>query len=189
MDRNFYFISTYLNILMDDIYPQPEDDGHRAWAKEVLDKWFTKLDPDTSILDVGAGVGMLQPLLEEMGMKNYLGVSIGKDVAEARKLERNVHNYDFHFLPYDDLSFDLIVSRHSLEHSPMPLLALFEWYRVSKYWLCLILPNPEFWGRTGLNHYSVLDKEQAVFLLQRARWNPIWSDITEKEIRLFCEKA
>ena len=41
-------------------------------------------------------------------------------------------NADYNFLEYPDNSFDLVFSRHSLEHSPFPVLTLMEWYRVAR---------------------------------------------------------
>ena len=183
--RNYYYIDKYLNELMQDIYVQPWDVGHDAWAREVVFQWGDEINPE-SILDVWAGEGFCQDIFKEIGIENYVGVAIGDDVITARKLGRNVFNEDFHFLPYAAESFDMVFARHSLEHSPMPLLALMEWHRVAKYWLCLILPNPEFWTYTGRNHYSVLQSEQAEFLLNRAGWNVIWKEHTNEELRFMC---
>jgi hypothetical protein len=129
----------------------------------------------------------------------YEGVCLGQDYIVARDLGRNVKKMDFHFLDYPDNSFDLVFARHSLEHSPMPLLALMEWERVSKYWLGLVLPAPEWYTYKGINHYSVMNHEQVENLLHRAGWKIMWNDIDRlpkeaageipHEYWLMCEKT
>lgn len=167
---------------MEDIYPQPEDEGHTAWAQAVFNKWIAPTSLGKSVLDVGCGdTAFMRNMFESVGME-YTGVAL-------KTSNPNVVNMDFSFLNFPDESFDLVFSRHSLEHSPMPVISLMEWHRVSKAFLCLILPNPEKFGWAGLNHYSVMNKEQAQYLLHRAGWRVIWTDFTEEsELRFMCEK-
>lgn len=58
----------------------------------------------------------------------------------------------------------------------MPLLTLMEWARVSKNWLGLVLPAPEWYTYTGHNHYSVMNMEQIKNLLGVAGWNIMWEE-------------
>lgn len=180
--RNFHRINIYLNQLLDDVYPQPPDPGHIAWATQVFERWFLPNQVGESILDVGCGdTAFMRPLFEGIGLK-YTGIAV-------KTVDPNILNMDFSFLDFDDDTFDVIFSRHSLEHSPMPLLTLMEWNRVSSHFLCLILPNPIKWGWTGKNHYSVLHPDQIEFLLNRAGWKIIWTDFSEDtELRYMCEK-
>lgn len=88
---------------------------------------------------------------------------------------------DFNFLVWQDETFDLVWSRHTLEHSPFPLITLMEWRRVTKAtgFLALIMPAPEpegFWTVHGRNHYSVLPKENVEWLLRRAGWHILQFD-------------
>ena len=48
---------------------------------------------------------------------------------------------DAHDLPFKDRSFDLVLSRHSLEHVLCPYLALREMARVSRRWLVVAVPG------------------------------------------------
>lgn len=182
MNRNFKHLNSYLNQLYQDIYPQPIDSGHFKLALGIFNKWIRPNFLGVSVLDVGCGdTAFMKPVFERKKMA-YTGIALNSS-------NPNVINMDFSFLDFPDESFDLIFSRHSLEHSPMPLLTLMEWYRVAKDFLCLVLPNPQHYGYVGINHYSVMNKEQVNFLLKRAGWNIIWEDNSEPtEIRLMCEK-
>jgi hypothetical protein len=160
--------------LLDDIYPQPEDEGHIAMFKDSFKKWCLNIDIK-NVLDCGCGDTMFaKSYFEERGIA-YTGINIGI--------------MDMNFLEYSDEQFDCVFSRHSLEHSPFPLLTLMEWNRVSNHLLWLILPNPIEFGCAGKNHYSVMPPQQIEFLLDRAGWNIIWADFDEpKELRYMCEK-
>jgi len=174
--RDYKHIDFYLSQLAQDIYPQPEDPGHTQLAQKVIDTWMSRMTSCTSVLDVGCGQGMCQEMFNKWGLQ-YEGVALGLDVIAAQGLGRDVKKMDFHFLEYEDNSFDLVFSRHALEHSPMPLLALMEWARVSKYWLGLVLPAPEWYGVKGINHYSVLHHQQIENLLERAGWRIMWNNV------------
>jgi SAM-dependent methyltransferase len=198
--RDYIHIDQYINKLYGDIYEQPEDLGHTTLAIEVIDKWMSRMTTCHSVLDVGCGLGFCQPLFENWKV-SYEGIAIGEDVVNGRALGRNVKRMDFSFLDYPDNSFDLIFSRHSLEHSPMPLLTLMEWGRVSANWLGLVLPAPEWYTYKGRNHYSVMNLEQALQMLNSAGWHVMWQDVKEmlfdvknensltpQEYWLMCEK-
>lgn len=183
MNRDFRHLNIYLNKLVSDVYPAPVDEQHTEWALQMFNLWFAKNKEVKSVLDAGCGdTAFMKPHFEKIGAE-YTGVALNSD-------NPNVQNVDFTFLPFEDDSFDLVWSRHSLEHSPMPIITLMEWYRVSKAWLCLVLPNPVTYGWAGLNHYSVMHPTQVEFLLKRVGWNVIWSDFSEpSELRYMCEKV
>jgi len=190
--RDYKHIDSYLSRLLSDIYPQPEDTGHTALAQEVIDLWGNRLAGCKNVLDVGCGTGFCQPMFEAHGIE-YTGVCLGNDLLEAQDKKRNVFKMDFNFLEYEDNSFDLVFSRHSLEHSPMPLLTLMEWNRVARNWLGLVLPAPEHYTYEGQNHYSVMNLPQVLAILPRAGWRVMWHDNkpsegTPQEYWLFAEK-
>lgn len=178
--RDYSHIDKYLDKLLGDLYPQPPDAGHTALAQEVIDMWCSRLSNISTVLDVGAGQGFCQPMFEKWGLK-YTGVALGPDVIPAQNAGYNVERCDFNFLPYPDKSFDVVFSRHSLEHSPMPLLSLMEWSRVSKGYLGVILPAPEHYTYEGQNHYSVMTINQFLAIARIANWHPIWTDVKSVE--------
>jgi SAM-dependent methyltransferase len=188
MMRDFTNINRYLNILQDDVYAQPPDKGHTDMTGQVIYKWFRNLQGCLTVLDAGCGQGNSFPFFTELGM-SVIGVTLGEDYDVCKEKGLPVYNSDFSFLEFPDGSFDAVFSRHSLEHSPMPLLTLMEWYRVAKDFLCLVLPNPDWFTWVGKNHYAVMHPNQAEFLLDRAGWHVIWSDFSEpQELRYMCEK-
>ena len=118
------------------------------------------------------------------------GITLGSDVDICKAKGLEVKLADMSFLPYPDGEFDLIFARHTLEHSPAPLLSLMEWRRVSKQWLLLVLPNPKHYKYGGKNHYYVFIKEQVENILDHAGWRAIWRDKAEDtELRVFCSKV
>lgn len=174
--RDYKNLDRYMTQLASDIYPQPEDKGHTSLAYKVIDFWMSRMTSCKSVLDVGCGTGFCETMFM-IWKVDYEGVCLGEDFIVARDASRNVKKMDYHFLEYPDNSFDLVFARHSLEHSPMPLLALMEWARVSKSWLGLVLPAPEWYGYKGLNHYSVMNHEQIENLVTRAGWKILWNDV------------
>lgn len=174
--RNWTHHDTYITKLYGDVYPQPDDGGHTGLARKVIDFWMSRMTTCHSVLDVGCGTGFCQAMFEQWKVA-YEGICLGEDYLDAQSHGRNVKKMDFNFLDYPDEYVDLIFSRHSLEHSPMPLLTLLEWARVAKSWLGLIVPAPEWYGYTGQNHYYVLNQEQWKNLLDKAGWRTLWEDV------------
>lgn len=180
--RNYSHIESYLNELLADIYPQPEDKGHTALANKVIDHWLSRMATCTSVLDVGCGTGFCQPMFEKWNVA-YEGVCLGEDFCVAQDNGRNVRKMDFSFLEYDDNSFDLLFARHSLEHSPMSLLTLKEWARVSRFWLGLVLPHPDWYGYRGLNHYFVMNHDQIKNHLDNSGWKVLWDEVDKLPVK------
>jgi SAM-dependent methyltransferase len=187
--RDYQHIERYLNILVDDIYPQPPDPGHQGMLENICKKWLPELTDLESILDVGCGQGQAFPILQQYA-KRVEGITLGSDFDICQSNGLKVQLVDMSFLPYSDENFDLIFARHVLEHSPAPLLTLMEWWRVSRRWLMLILPHPDYYGYRGRNHYYVFNRKQMDNILNQAGWRAIWRDEEEiSELRVFCEKA
>jgi SAM-dependent methyltransferase len=186
--RDYTYIDIYLDELKQDIYEQPPDEWHTKMATEVINKWIPQLEGCKTVLDVGCGQGFCASIFEKLNI-SYFGVTFGKDFDVMLTDKSCIFNEDFTFFPGKDNSFDLVFSRHSLEHSPMPLLTLMEWHRISKKWLCLITPNPAHFGFGGQNHYFVLTLNQLQFILVRSGWKIMWADVTNGiEYRFMCEK-
>lgn len=174
--RDWSHHDRYISKLYGDIYPQPTDPGHTRLAQKVIDRWMSMMTTCHSVLDVGCGEGFCQPMFERWNVK-YEGICLGEDYLAAEKANRNVRRMDFNFLEYPENYVDLIFARHSLEHSPMPLLTLMEWERVASSWLGLVLPAPEWYTFVGRNHYAVMNMEQVENILNVAGWRILWKDV------------
>jgi len=196
--RNYAHIDHYLDLLAEDIYPQPPDPGHQAGIEEVIDNWLPKIHrpagvPPFTILDVGCAQGQAIPVLLKYAPV-VVGVTLGTDAEIARRNGFDVHAADISFLPFDNNMFDLVFARHVIEHSPMPLLTLMEWNRVSKNYLLMVVPAYAHYRALGQNHYYVLLFEQWEYLLDRAGWPVVWTDRSKElvnpfEIRWLCQKV
>jgi len=198
--RDYSHFDAHINKLIGEIYAQPEDAGHTRLAQKVIDHWMSRMTTCHSVLDAGCGTGFCYSMFERWGI-SYEGIALGEDVVVSQSLGRNVKRMDFTFLDYPDKSFDLIFSRHSLEHSPFPIITLMEWARVATNWLGIVLPAPEWYTYTGQNHYSVMNMEQIRQILGVAGWKVMWEDVhyemfdrekpesrTANEYWLMCEK-
>lgn len=176
--RDYLHIDGYLDKLQEEIYPQPEDEGHTSFAKEAIDWMFNQIGKkyasfqteNASVLDVGCGVGFCQKFFAERGM-TWNGITLGyDDYVTGRSNNKEIYLQDMSFLKFKKDSFDLIFARHILEHSPMPLLTLMEWHRVSRKFAYIVLPSPEYWGHCGKNHYYVLEKQNWECLFESSDW-------------------
>lgn len=176
--RDYTHLDAHITKLYGDIYAQPEDDGHRELAEKVIDFWMSRMTTCHSVLDVGCGTAFCQDFFGKWNV-SYEGICLGEDFVQAQSLGRNVRRMDFNFLDYHDNTFDLIFSRHSLEHSPMPVLTLMEWARVSTNWLGIVMPAVEWYGYLGKNHYSVATIEQIKHWVDIAGWKVMWESVDQ----------
>lgn len=172
MKRNFENFDKYLDQLAGSIYAQPADDGHKAWTTDAFRKLVVPIrDKVSSVLDVGCGTGHSRPDFADAGIFEWVGCTLSdEEIQLAKEQGITLDKADFSFLPYYSNSFDMIFSRHSLEHSPMPLLTLMEWHRVSRKYLVVIVPSPDFWGVYGKNHFSVFPEGNWEALFAYSGW-------------------
>jgi ubiquinone/menaquinone biosynthesis C-methylase UbiE len=115
--------------------------GHRIGTPEEKNAWIQELGRDLpsvalAVLDVGCGTCAIGLLFAEMGHR-VTGVDLSEDmIARARrkveesKLVIDLRTGDAEHLPFEDGSFDVIVTRHLLWTLPNPEIALKEWFRV-----------------------------------------------------------
>ncbi len=97
---------------------------------------FLEFQQDSSILDVGCGLGILTRKLAELAPAGIVwGVERSADqLAKAPRDLANLHfqQADAHALPFEDNTFDVVFCRYLLEHVANPLLVLKEMSRVLK---------------------------------------------------------
>ena len=183
--RDYTDFDKWVDELTEDVYAQPPDPGHTAWAMHSLE-WikstiYIDSQPEGKVLDVGCGQAFLSQPFEQMGLE-WNGVAIGEDVKFAKEKlgefgldQSKVEEADMTFLPFEDKEFDLVFARHVLEHSPFPILTLMEWRRITAKGghLCLVAPAPHWWLYRGQNHYSIVPMQLLKWWCERAGWTPI----------------
>jgi len=187
--RDWSKIDNYYRELLDDIYYQENDEGHTRMSSKFIHEFLlSKLGKGIRLLDLGCGTGFMQPIIENTGA-SYTGISWNdKEITKGKKYDYNIYMMDFSFLSYPDNSFEILFSRHSLEHSLFPILTLMEWHRVSNKWLALVMPNPNHFGFVGKNHYNVANASQVHWWLRRAGWKTESFKKTKEEYWFICEK-
>lgn len=115
--------------------------GHRIETPEEKNAWIQELGRDLptaplDVLDVGCGTCAMGFLFAGMGHR-VTGVDLsGEMIARARKKSEESNIFiglqtgDAEHLPFEDGTFDVIVTRHLLWTLPNPEAALKEWSRV-----------------------------------------------------------
>lgn len=182
MTRDYTQIDKYLDKLIEDVYPQPQDPGHTAWAQESIEAFMNQVKGDVKfVLDAGCGEAFCQTIFEKYGME-YDGICLGEDFVSALSADRSVFERDFSFTYYADEAFDFVYSRHSLEHSPMPLLTLMEWHRITEKYVAIVVPSPDHWKYGGRNHYYVLHDPQWRNLFDVAGFDVIYFNIKRQNM-------
>lgn len=173
MARNWKYIDEYLDRLGGDVYAEPttknhKDITHKAFHRFVLPhKEYLR-----SVLDVGCGQATALVLFRQHGIP-AIGVTLGEEDARVcRERGFDVRIGDQSFLEFPDGDFDLIWSRHCIEHSPMPLLTLFEYNRVVRDggFVYIEVPQADSVHIENPNHYSLFSDRGWRNLFKRAKF-------------------
>jgi SAM-dependent methyltransferase len=94
---------------------------------------------------------------------------------------------DAHVLPFKDDSFNIVHASHVLEHLSNPLEALREWYRVSKKWVVIKVPNRERFVHDAevpftRDHLFSWSKYTLTYLLERAGFRDVETFDTDRRL-------
>ena len=111
------------------------DRERRSWQEHFTSiLGFEPLD----ILDVGCGPGIVSMQLADLGHR-MTSVDLSDRMLEYARENANANGFDIDFLqadarglPFDDDSFDAVVSDYMLWTVPEPRKVISEWYRVLK---------------------------------------------------------
>lgn len=160
-------------------------DYRRALGPRTLRELEGQVRLTSDVLEVGCGTGQVVGRWSEERCGKYFGVDISANsVNYARKLGLDVCLIqDASRLPFDDLSFDVVVCLEVLEHLFQPQLAAQEILRVLRPGGVLIatVPNLTHWRHRM--HFFVT-----------GTWNPSGDDLSVREpwrdphIRFFTRK-
>lgn len=157
LDRHYQLLTKNANLELRS--PHHEHAAHQA----VLD-CCQYLDIK-SVVELGCGTAPMLDQFKKMGIKTC-GVTLLNEPIKHKVIRK-----DMHFSGLPDKSYDLVAARHSLEHSPMPLLLLMEMRRIAKKYALIILPShtPRM-QTTWVDHYSVFDQIMWEKLFTVAGW-------------------
>lgn len=154
-------IEQHLTALRADVHDEAPTAHHAAAAREAIDTLLSGVAYD-SVLELGCGAGPSLDRFAELG-KRTLGVTLGGEPSRHRVLRA-----DMHATGLPDCSFDLVVARHVLEHSPMPLVLLLEMARLTRGHALVVVPCDDLQWIEWPNHYAVLSRPMWLRLFRRA---------------------
>jgi ubiquinone/menaquinone biosynthesis C-methylase UbiE len=171
MPRNWEHLEQYLDLLADQVYAEAITKSHRLITARSFERFVLPIkDTVTHALDIGCGQGVALELFAKHGIR-ATGITLSDIDAEVcRQKGWDVQVMDQTFLSFSENAFDLLWARHCLEHSPMPLLTLFEYARVLRThgWLYIEVPQPDSIHVDNPNHYSLFSDRGWRSLFKRA---------------------
>ncbi len=133
-------LNSYWNHAADEYNQYSSENKQNDPGKVRWQSLFTSAFPKdaTTVLDVGTGPGNIAMMLAELGY-DVTGVDLSSTMlkfarqnAEIRNLSIKYEQSDAESLPFEDNSFDVVVSRHVLWTTTDPEKVLMEWMRVLK---------------------------------------------------------
>lgn len=108
------------------------------------------------VLDIGVRDGWSIDFLQSLGVKYPIGVELVPDfVNYAKSMGRNVVQSAGEHLPFDGNEFDVVLSRHTLEHAFNPILFIQEMVRCLKPEGVAYIVFPREWRPVGKHTTSI----------------------------------
>lgn len=171
---NYEVVDKYVKLFGSEIQSQPIS-NFEGWAcSQVYNEFLSDLNI-SSVLELGAGAGTLLSLFPEHVKKD--GLSMGKENALYIEGDMNTP-------PIDDKTYDLVLARHCVEHSLLPLIMLCEMARITKKYALVVVPVCSKDMANMINHYSVftdisweaLFKKSGFKIMKEKKNCPIYQD-------------
>lgn len=170
----------YRELCLSHVYSEPDTNMHMMVMDHMIPKFVSeyKLDSSKKILDIGCGRGYGMQKFSELGCSTVSGLTLSQEDAEAaRERGFTVAEEDMSFQSAEDDTYDVLFARHSLEHSPYPLLTLLEFQRILKPGgLAYIeMPSPQCTRdlESYDNHYAIMGSRQWRALMIRAGFSTV----------------
>lgn len=120
------------------------------WIKGLVDKTLREVE-GKRILDVGCGDGFAMWMFSSLGARPVAISASEEEVRHCRQQGLEAYLMDQNLLDFENESFDIVWSHHTLEHSVAPILAIREAARVLKPGGILALTTGV--GRAPGHHY------------------------------------
>ncbi len=173
-DTDVSKLERFIDSLKHDVYPEPPSKLHSDITEKMVAHLYEKFPPSSGarVLDVGCGQGVALQHFVARGSQ-AVGIALGdEDVQACQDAGYDVSEMDQSFLDFPDADFDLVWSRHCLEHSIMPYFTLSEMVRVLKpggtCYIEVPAPDTSCNHQCNKNHYSVLGKSMWLELIRRS---------------------
>ena len=173
-------IWAYREICLTHVYSEPDTQMHQNVMDHMIPKFVSEynLNSTKKILDIGCGQGYGMLKFVEVGCTDVSGLTLSKEDADAARARGfNVVEEDMSFQSAADAAYDVLFARHSLEHSPYPLLTLLEFNRILKSGGIAYIEMPSPQCTRALeeydNHYAIMGPRQWRALMIRAGFNPL----------------
>ena len=115
---------------------------HKNWDDQLFrERILQIIDPDTHLLDVGAGAGIIKAMNFRKQTKRVCGVDLDPRVLDNPFLDYGQIS-DASDLPYSDASFDVVIADNVMEHLDHPEEVFGEIERVLKHGGKLMFKTP-----------------------------------------------
>ena len=173
-------IWAYRELCLSHVYSEPDTNMHMMVMDHMIPKFVNayNLDSSKKILDIGCGQGYGMLKFVELGCTDVSGLTLSANDAEAARARGfAVVEEDMSFQSVEDEDYDVLFARHSLEHSPYPLLTLLEFNRILKpggidY---IEMPSPQCTRALEEydNHYAIMGAQQWRALMIRAGFDTL----------------
>ncbi len=137
----------------------------RKIHQDIYESILCHVPPGATVLDAGCGEGNLSILMAEKGSCvtgidfSEPNIAAARKYADDRKLASDRLEFrvgDAENLPFEENSFDCVVSNHVLEHLPNFNKGLSEIFRVTRNTALIAVPtclNPSSWALLGGDNY------------------------------------
>lgn len=123
----------------------PDNWDDKLFRAFILDR----LTPETALLDLGAGAGIVPEMNFLDHAARVCGVDPDPRVVDNPYLHEGREGYG-ESIPYDDESFDVVISDNVFEHLDNPAQVISEMRRVLKPGGRLVAKTPNFWHYVAL---------------------------------------
>ena len=173
-------IWAYRELCLSHVYSEPDTQMHQNVMDHMIPKFVNayNLDSSKKILDIGCGQGYGMLKFVELGCTDVSGLTLSANDAEAARARGfAVVEEDMSFQSVEAEAYDVLFARHSLEHSPYPLLTLLEFSRILKPGGIAYIEMPSPQCTRALeeydNHYAIMGVRQWRALMIRAGFDTL----------------
>ena len=153
--------------------------SHRNWCIRELNTFLDRY----SLLDVTNKKVLEIGTSDDVEVKNYLE-SLNYEYAAIEKNEKHKEPYriiaDMNNMPFNDNSFDLVISIHSFEHTLDPIKSLQEMKRVSSKYIFIATPYP-------CRKQILEGDEDHLFILNELQMERLFRWCKIEKINIYCD--